>query len=811
MIRSHYWRSYLRWVTDHPFAVIGVVAAVGVALILAASGLKVKNLKSLWLPAGHPYVETTRLVHEVFGGHDLVVIGVAPTKGDVYQPEVLERIARIERKVRALPEALKNNVVSLGARKVKAMKGSPEGLEVRRLLETVPQTPQQFDRLRQAVRENPFYVGALVSGDARFAAVIADIKLPQDALGYTDVNARLQRIAESERAPGIEVFTGGSAVGFAAIEHYSNAGAAYFAVAFIIIMAVQYASFRSFQGMLLPMLTGGLSVLAGLGALALCGFDLDVLNTTTPILVMAITSGHAIQLLKRYYEEFRRLARDGDGDATVSPKALSREAIVESLARVGSVTAAAGIVAAVTFFSLGLAHISMIRHFGLFAGVGVLSGLVLELTLIPALRAVLPPPRPNQPAEETQRASRGGARLLDRMLLACSDLLLSGRARWVVLGGIALMIGVGAGITRLRVDNSTMQYLGPGNAARHDDQAINRALGGTNTAYFLIETKRRDGLKDPAVLRAMDRLQTFLDRQPGVGKTQSFVDLVKRMNQAMHADDPARFEVPPSRELIAQYLLLYSLSGDPDDFENYIDGDYARALVWVFLRNDSTADAEALFARARPLLAAFPEGVTVRIGGSLAEQAAINEVVVREKIENTVQMAVVIFVLTSLMLRSLTAGLFVLIPVLFIIAANFGAMGWLGIPLDMGTATSASMAIGIGADYELYLLYRFREELRRGSSLKVAMEQSLLTSGKAIVFVALAIIGGYSVLFASDFVFYSRLATAVIVTMLISALSAVVFLRALMMAFRPRFIFGSAAAAGAGAGRSVGDVATSER
>ncbi|MFX8554406.1 hypothetical protein ABTM01_19935, partial [Acinetobacter baumannii] len=88
-----------------------------------------------------------------------------------------------------------------------------------------------------------------------------------------------------------------------------------------------------------------------------------------------------------------------------------------------------------------------------------------------------------------------------------------------------------------------------------------------------------------------------------------------------------------------------------------------------------------------------------RVGGSLPEQMAINQVVVHEKIVNTVQMAAVIFVLTSLMLRSVVGGLFVLVPVMFIVAANFGVMGWLGIPLDMGTATSASMAIGIGADY----------------------------------------------------------------------------------------------------------------
>ena len=92
----------------------------------------------------------------------------------------------------------------------------------------------------------------------------------------------------------------------------------------------------------------------------------------------------------------------------------------------------------------------------------------------------------------------------------------------------------------------------------------------------------------------------------------------------MHGDDPAFFVVPADRALVAQYLFLYSLSGDPDDFDNYTDNDYRRALVWAFVKNDSTAYVEDLYARAASVLAEFPKGVSVRLGGSLAEQAAIN-------------------------------------------------------------------------------------------------------------------------------------------------------------------------------------------
>src|SRR5690606_37369228 len=123
--------------------------------------------------------------------------------------------------------------------------------------------------------------------------------------------------------------------------------------------------------------------------------------------------------------------------------------------------------------------------------------------------------------------------------------------------------------------------------------------------------------------------------------------------------------------------------------------------------------------------------------------------------------------------------------------ANFGVMGWLDTPLDISAMISAALAIGIGADYEIYLLYRFREEFaRNGGDVLAATRDSLLTSGKAVLFVAISIMGGYAVLQFSDFAFFNQISNMVMATMAVSAFFALFFLRALMMIFKPKFIFG---------------------
>ncbi len=779
-VTSRYFRPYAQWIISHRQLVIIAILGITAFFVTRIGHLQMDTNPDLWAPQKHAYVETTNLLDKIFGGKNYTVIGIVPKQGDIYQPQVLAKIKRIQEGIEQLPEAVRHNILSIAARKVKSIKGGTEGMEVRQMMETVPQTPAEMEKLKAAVASMPIYINALVSPDGKAAAVVADFKQDEKTPNYIALTEGLRKIVDHERDDTVNIYLGGlPIVGAAADAHFMNMPM-FFGAALLVIMLIQYWSFRSFQGMLLPMLTGILSVIWSLGLMGLLGVHLDPLNTTTPILVMAVAAGHAIQILKRYYEEYNRLQSGG-----MSAREANRAAVVESMTRVGPVMIVAGLIAAITFFSLAGTGIPMVQHFGVFAGCGVLAAMVIEMTVIPAVRSVLRPPKKHEAERERE------AGIVDRFLLGVANNLVGGRAPMIVIGGLALLAVVGVGIVFLHVDNNFKLYHKPTSELRIDDRALNRTFGGANSIQFLIQTPEADGIKDPNVLQGMVRLQTFLESLPDVGKTQSLVDLIKRMNQAMHADDPAFYTVPENRDLVAQYLFLYSTSGDPQDFDSFVDNDYRRASVWVFLKNDSTTNADIIAKQAQVIIGrSFPPGVSVQMGGSLPQMIALNDVIVKDKFSNMAQMALVVFILGAIALRSLVGGLFVVTPLLAVIIANFGLMGWLNTPLDITAMTTAAMAIGIGADYELYLLFRFREELARSGNVLTATRVSLLTSGKAILFVALSIIGGYAVLQASDFAFYNQLSNMVTATMMVSAFFALFFLRALMMIFKPRFIFG---------------------
>jgi predicted RND superfamily exporter protein len=152
------------------------------------------------------------------------------------------------------------------------------------------------------------------------------------------------------------------------------------------------------------------------------------------------------------------------------------------------------------------------------------------------------------------------------------------------------------------------------------------------------------------------------------------------------------------------------------------------------------------------------------------------------------QVASVIFVLSALLFRSARAGLLVLLPLICAAVVNLGVMGWIGSWLSFATATYTAMGVSLGADFAMYLLFRLRDEVLVKPPGD-AMRGALLTSGRAILFVASAIAAGNASLLLSNFALWRQLGGYVALMMGTSALAALSVLPALVLLTKPQFLF----------------------
>lgn len=764
---------WIRTMITHRISVLALTSLVTLAALFSLRSLKVIIDPDEALPQTHPYVVANNEVEKVFGNKLTSVIGVH-SSGSVLEPDTLARIARITARLEKASGVVPKSVASIGAKDFRIPLPSPAGAQFLSVEEARKKLGEE--RLGLLLGNSPF-AGLLVSGDLHTAQIVAEFKkIPE---GFGQIDREIREAIAPEQNGTLEFWVGGVPAFLSLLEKYSGRMAYLFPLALLVIGLIHYEAFRTVQALVLPLVTALLSVIWALGLLGLFRQPVDVFNASTPILILAVAAGHAVQILKRYYEEFAILREQGG----LPPAEMSRAAVLNSLVKVGPVMVAACFVAALGFFSLVVFEIKSIQVFGLFTGAGVLSALVLELTFIPALRAILPPPGEKEYLRERQPSAwdHFAARLFQLVL----------EKKTALFGFAAILFSLCAfAATRVEVENSQKSYFWGKIDERRDDDLLNERMSGTNSLYLLVEAPTGQILR-PDVLAGVEKLQTYLGAQPIVGKSVSVVDLLKGLNQAAHGGDPRFATIPENLPALTEALRAQGAS--LEGAASFVNAERSIAKVQIFLRTDRTRQVESLIKdldlRAKQVL---PTDLRYRIGGGVAGGVALNEVMVREKILNILQIMGAVFLVSALVFRSLVAGALILLPLVAAVLANFGVMGAFGIPLQIATALVSAMAVGIGADYGIYLSYRLREELAvPGRVEKDAIKKAFLSAGKATLFVSSAVAGGFGVLMLSiGFNVHFWMGLLIGVSMLVSALTALTLFPALVLVLRPKFIFG---------------------
>lgn len=773
-------RAYIQKIITYRKWVLTLTAIVTVVLLAQLKSLQVIIDPDTTLPQSHPYIATGNLIEKVFGNKFTVVIAMTAKNGDIYQPEILEKIQRITQRLSQAPGVVKSNVMSLSARKAKNIIGTEEGMIVAPLMEKIPSTPEELASLREAVKNNIAYDNLLISKDGKTTQILAEFKKIEG--GFQAISTHVNAAVDSERDDKVEINVAGVPAFLAQLEKYSSRIGFLFPLALLIIGLIHYEAFRTIQALILPLVTALLAVIWALGFLGLMHEPFDVFNTSTPILILAIAAGHAVQILKRYYEEYSIAKEQYPNE---NPLKLNELAVLNSLTKVGPVMVVACTVAAIGFFSLMIFEIKSIRTFGIFTGAGVLSALILELTFIPALRVMLKPPGDKEIHREKEYS------FWDKVTEGFYNLAMNKRKQVYIFVTIAILI-LSIGGYWLKINNSQKEYFYGKNQVRIDDDIVNQKMAGTNPIYVLIKGPTEDSIKRPDVLKFIDSLQRELEKDPQTGKTVSIVDFIKKMNQSMNADKKEFYSLPDSQDLVAQYLLLYSNSGEPGDFDSYVDYNYQQAVVTAFFKTDSTSYLEKMIERMNKYIqTTAPSDLQITMGGGVSGAIALNQIMIKEKVLNIIQIMAAVFIVSSLVFRSLLAGVLILVPLIAAVFVNFGVMGLLGIPLQIATALVSAMAVGIGADYGIYMSYRMREELKNTKDEKKAIEKSFKSAGKAAIFVSTAVAGGFGVLMLSwGFMVHMWMGFLIATAMLVSSITALTLFPALIFSIRPQFIFG---------------------
>jgi len=502
-----------------------------------------------------------------------------------------------------------------------------------------------------------------------------------------------------------------------------------------------------------------------MGLMPLLGWEFSLIAVLTPIMIIAIANNYGVHIMARYQEL-------NAADPDRSMKEIVKE-VMAALNKPIILTALTTI-----FGILGLTvHVMLpAAQMGIVSAVGIAFALILSLFFIPAVMSMLKKGKVHK-SFTGERSS-----VVDRFL-EWSGRITTGKPVYVVAVFLVFLLLAGAGISRLRVSLNMEEMMPASHPLRISTNIINNHFGGSKHVSVLFE----GDVLDPSMMQDMDRFEADLEKVPGIGSATSIATVIREISRALNDPGDEFYDVIPGhRNAIAQYIELYSMSGDPEDLERMVDFDYTRAVLNVQFTAADIREYRRITSVIDEMSDNSPYAV-LQAGHSLVEKE-MSGMIVGGQIRSLIFALLAITVLLWIIFRSAFAGIMGIIPLFFTLVCNFGLMGWAGLDLDIATSLLSSIAIGIGVDYTIHIFWRIKSELTKGKQYKDAIMHSLVNTGRGIAINAFSVMIGFAVLFFSGLVILKTFAFLIIFSIFLCFLCALILVPALSFIVKPAFL-----------------------
>ncbi|MCM8763226.1 MAG: MMPL family transporter [Candidatus Omnitrophica bacterium] len=773
-------RRFIHWFSHglirYRYGFLGVCFIVSAFFAFQLRHLSFKTNLGDFYPLKHPYLKIQNRLIEIFGGLNQVYIAIEVKEADVFNPVTLDKVWNITQDLYLTEGINPNRVVSISARKVKHVEADEEGFKTEWLMHDPPKTAEEIKVLKQRVIVNPMVFGILVSKDFKACLIQADF---ESSVGVRKIFQILQEIKKKYEDQNHNIYISGQPVLQGWLDAYLPKMASLFILTVLAMSLVLYNAFKSKRGVLLPLLSAAMSTLWGLGITAMFGYKITPSTVLAPFLVFALGTSHAVQYIKRYYEYMSKHKRDSKAAAIK----ITRNLFVPAF--IGLLTDGIGP------FTLFFVPLGMVKSLAVAIGFGILSIFFGTIILVPNLLSFMKPPRRLEVIKEEKTT------LTNRILAYFARLAVNKKSRWTVICGFFVLSFIALlGMSKLEVGDkkpgtSLLYGRSPYNQA---ERFISEKFATSDPYYIFVEGKEQDAILNNAVLKEMDSLQRYLEKEvKSVGRTLSIVEYMKGMNMAMFDGKRQEFCIPDSDRTIAEYMFLYSLTGFPGDFDPVVSPNYQYANIKVDLKDHRAASINEVIKRTEEWIKnnhRLKEVEFYYAGGNIGMLAAVNQIVGEQLKLNSLFVSGLVFFCLVFAYGSLVSGWLLIIPLVFRTLLVFGILGFLKVGLTAEMIPMVALGIGFGDDFGIYIVSRVKDELleKGGDDLKGALVKAMSTSGKAVFFTGLSLSVGIAAWMLSPILMQARLGALLGFFIFFNVIGTLIVLPSMIMTVNPQFL-----------------------
>ncbi len=702
--------------------------------------------------------DPTRLTYEAFqeqfGMDEVVVISVSPP--NIYDLGFL-------RKLKSFHEELEEKVPHLDEVKslinVTSTWGDENKLVVEELMKDFPENELMLKEKIKLIRETPLYNDLIISANEKNTAILVrsvafsqtetkdfddsfdnefdegkvDDNNTHIALSNEDNAAFLQminEIAEKYNSANFPIDITGSPAIIDTVRHHLQTDTPRFTLGCLMVIAILLLLiFKRVSGVIFPLFVVLFSMTSTLGIMAFFAAPITSVTQILPGFILVVGVCDSIHILALFYSRID--IGQNKEDAIAFTFKHSGLAILMT-----SLTTAGGLMSFIP------AKMLAITNLGIYAPVGVIFALFYTLVLLPALLAVTPIKIKKNSKNAEKKFS------LDRVMLTMGRV--SVKYPWrIIIVTMVLTVLVVIGMNKLIFSHNHLAWLPDNEPVKIATCKIDKAMNGSITAEFIIDTKQKNGLYQPEVMNKLAAVNKMAEKYRKddlfVGKSISIVDTLQNTHKALNENKMEFYSVPKEQKLIAQELFLFE-SGGTDDLERLVDSQFSKARITMKLPWHDANQSVSVMAEL--------ETKVKHIIGDLAKVTQTGRIALFTKtIDNVIQTmtrsyiisGIFISLMMIILIGNLKNGLVVMIPNFLPIMFGMGLMGYLGYRLDMSTVLCGSLAIGLVVDDTIHFMHTYQRYFQKSGDVSYSVEQTILTTGRALLVTTLVLTTGFSV------------------------------------------------------------------
>ncbi len=738
-----------QWVVRNRWWIIVLLPILVMAAGSGAKNLKFTNNYRVFFSQENPQLKAFEEMEKTYNKEDNVIFLLKPKGGEVFTNKVLAAVEKLTEASWQIPFSLRVDSIS----NFQYTHAQDDDLIVEDLVEDAASlSEQRLAQIKQIATTEPLLVQRLVDEAGRVTAVNITIQLPgkDETTEVPQVAASARKILAQMEAdnPDIEFYLSGMVMMNNAFAEASQGDMKTLVPLTLLVMLVVLAlMIRGFTGTAVTFLVILFSIVAAMGGAGWIGYPVTPPLVSAPIIIITVAIAGSVHVLVSYMHEL--------GKGFEKHQAMS-ETLRINLQPIFLTSATT----AIGFLSMNFSDAPPFRQLGNVVAMGVVASFLLTILFLPALMTVLPASARKQGDIGSTRMARLG----DWVVRNRKGLL------WGFLVAAVLLI---AQVPRNHLNDNFVEYFDQNIKFRRDTDVVNQYLGGLYRIDYSMKSGESGGVSDPVFLSKVQKFVDWAGKQPQVIHVNSVTDIFKRLNKNMHGDDPAYYRLPESRELAAQYLLLYEMSLPYGlDLNNQINVDKSATRVALTLPVMTTNEVLAFEQRSRewmlqnvPKLHSYGSSPTIMF-------AHIGYRNIRSMLTGTSVALILISMILILAFRSVKMGLVSLIPNLIPAAVGFGVWGMFVGEVGLALSVVTGMTLGIVVDDTVHFMSKYlRARREQHISSEDAVRYAFRSVGWALFVTSVVLVAGFLILTLSHFKLNSQmgLLTAVIIAIALIA------------------------------------------